>query len=143
MLFISMYVGGSPLVRFNAFSINSPMIFKGTPPPMAIAIPSQILPAADIAALFLPDEATVTPSGMSSWNAQMGRGDMISILLIWLFAFLYPAVCGSNPSASCPMRLLYVRRLPKMPSSVLRNRPWSLSLRSLNRNACSSRYRNK
>jgi hypothetical protein len=37
----------------------------------------------------------------------------------------------------------YLRPFPMMPLTTLTNRPESLSLRSLKRNACSSRYRNK
>src|SRR6202162_1747435 len=58
------------------------------------------------------------------------------------FAFTYavchvPVVCGGRPSPLSPMSLEYINRFPANLAMVFRNRPLSLSLRSLNRNACS------
>src|SRR2546427_6286613 len=53
-----------------------------------------------------------------------------------------PAGWGPSPP-SAAMSFAYFNVLPTYPRKALVNRPASLSLRSLNRNACSSRYRNK
>src|SRR6266436_3416159 len=51
-----------------------------------------------------------------------------------------PVVCGGRPSPPWPMSLEYINRFPAKLAIVFKNRPLSSSLRSLNRNACSSRY---
>jgi hypothetical protein len=55
-----------------------------------------------------------------------------------------PVGLGFSPSFSdCPISFEYRIPLPTTPRKALMNRPASFSLRSLNRNACSSRYRNR
>ena len=99
--------------------------------------------------IFRTKSCSAPPASASTMFSSAARFSSRSLFVtVYLFRAVHvvchvPVVCGGRPSPPSPMSLEYINRFPAKLAIVFRNRPLSLSLRSLNRNACSSKYRNK
>jgi hypothetical protein len=94
-----------------------------------------------IAAIIRPPTARI----VADTRSMLGDGIAGSCpkIIIGYAACHVPVVCGGRPSPPWPISLEYINRFPAKLAMVFRNRPLSSSLRSLNRNACSSKYRKR